>query len=194
MDMGGDVLRIPVVQANRFEILDPAGEVRGFVACGMNGTVGLELEDAQKRARLQLTVTEDGIAELQAVHSVNRVAPGFLLQASQTGATLRLVGGPDGSRQSVNLDVDADGMAAVRLDDTDGTPRMLLALATGDLPLAHVYDQRGMLRLSITAVDDGAALLKLHDAIGEAGLTLRVSADGTATIEPPDAGPDTRAR
>jgi hypothetical protein len=91
------------LRANRFEIVDAAGTVRGYLGMAGNSSVVLDMLDHGGETRLRLSLLSVGSTD-----PAGPVVPGLRL-FGQSGADATMVVGPDGTMRLALTDPGPDG-------------------------------------------------------------------------------------
>lgn len=134
-----------VVRAQRFEVVDPTGVVRGVLGVAPDRSVGLVLNDEQGKLKLRLWSQLDGSASLT------------LFSASE--------------QPRASVAVLPDGTPGMGLFDAAGGGRSLgLTLPSERIawsPRLSMTDASGKMRVQLMLFSDGTPVLAVHDARGE---------------------------
>jgi len=80
------------------------------------------------------------------------------------------------------LVVDRHGASGLQFLDKDETPRFVLGLSDGDIPMWGALDAKGKTRVGITVAPDGRANLERCDESERLRLKLSISASGEPSL------------
>jgi hypothetical protein len=171
--------RLHTIEANRFVLLDRLGRSRATMVATEHGPA-LSLFDETGRKRLELSQTANG----SGLHLFDsNETPIATLQVPQdpAGACLE-IRGPLGKSLTR-----AEGFA---VQDGAESRRLELALLNGNFPVLGISQsgQNGPPSVEITASDDGARGLKIHDKNGYPLFSVSAANDGAThfTMRHPD--------
>lgn len=171
---GGDRLR--TVEADRFVLLDRLGRSRATMVVTDDGpAISMFDENGQKRLELSHTTNASGLCLLN-----SNECPVASLQVLRDVAGAHLeIRSPQGRSLT-----DATGFA---VQDGANNGRLQLALMNGNFPVLGINQsgQSGPPSVEITASDDGARCLKMHDKDGNPLFSVSAAKDGTTYLNMP---------
>jgi len=145
-----------VVRANRFELVDTKGRLRGSFASGNDGSITLCLNDSAGKSSVALGVTAENIP--------------LVALTDMAGKT------------RMTLGVRAGGGPGMWLVDAAGKIRSAIAVEDNGAPSLALYDTAGTVRGLLAVGTDGSPALKMHDAAGRIRGQFAIATDGIPGI------------
>lgn len=170
----------PVVQTQRFELVDAAGVVRISMNVGADNEVNFSLLEAGGQARASWGVTSDG-------RSVLGLRDGKGVLRADMGVTAEgravFVARDGQGRARVDFGVEADGeVASIYVRDSAGISRFG-AKVEEEYPYVSLRDAGGRSAVDIFAPPDGQTRLAIYDGTGQSRARLGIAPNGQTRIQ-----------
>jgi hypothetical protein len=169
---------IPVLQAQRFEVVDAAGAVRARLGVESDNSAGLAVFDGTGQARALVSLSSADTAAVQVRSPQDGRATLSALPAGTIG--LGLVDPAGASRAGIGLSPDGSPVIEVgnRLQDQPSARVQLSQLADGTIGLG-IVDGSGRPRVGLATAPDGTPALLLLDAAARPRAIVVLQPDGT---------------
>lgn len=166
--------RLRTVEADQFVLLDRQGRSRMTMVVDDSGPA-LSLLDEQGRKRLELRQSRD-TAGLNLLDVNQKVVASLQVHRESEWTQLEFTG-PHGKAVM--------NSSSFRVKDRDEQSRLMMGLINGNYPVLGISQsgQTGSPSVEITAGDNGARGLSLHDAEGRSLISMHAAEDGSSFLE-----------
>ena len=157
----------PVLQAERFEIVEKNGKHRGWLGLTPHGNTSLGFYDQDGHIAVTLSVTPDRTTGLTLVNK-------------------------EGNRRA-GLELSAGDAPTLELYDKDKKCRVKLAVAEDGEPQVWLYDAKEIPRVAVGVSSDGSATMGIADSNRKETISFNIEANGNPHLDLTDQDGKTRA-
>ncbi len=185
------------VRAQRFELVDADGKVRGIFGIQADKTVGLTVQtadgkplitlaasgtnipavtltDAQGNKRAAMCIKDDGSVAISTNDAKGNVRTTLTVDKSDRPHVA--LQDPDGTvREDLNVDKAKD--SALNFLDVAGKTRLSVGMDKDNEPFTVLYDAYGKTRFDVGLWNTGLCALDMHDTNGNSMQTLEIGSD-----------------
>lgn len=137
-----------VVRAERFELVDKTGQLRGGMITSEDGTASIALSDRNGRPMIIAGVEKDGRNATFSI-SDDSGRERIVLKMSEDGIPLAILRGNDGKNR-LRVSLSGTGSPQILLGDKEEKERLILVVDEEDKPALILLDKDGKTRGGLT--------------------------------------------